>query len=140
MKVAKAKIIIAKTKILGLNNINHTQVFQKGKRRNVYWLTNSTLHYVFTKTKCRANVKSDFHFYIETQTLHRRNGNVVSQEQIRFYVETKTFLRRNGIDSTQECKMDTVFLSLRGHELIKKNTIFENRVFIKYEIVYQTKY
>ena len=36
--------------------------------------------------------------------------------------------------------MDTVFLSLRCHELIKKNTIFENRGFIKYEIVYQTKY
>lgn len=36
--------------------------------------------------------------------------------------------------------MDAVFQSLRCHELIKKNTIFENRVFIKYEIVYQTKY
>ena len=64
----------------------------------------------FCKTKCRANVNLHFHFYIETQTLHRRNANFVSQQQKRFHVITQTLRRRNEFSIKNNDKIEWNYL------------------------------
>ena len=89
---------------------NRTQVLQINQRLNVYPLSISTLDALFAKTKCRANVNLHFRFYIETQTLHRRNANFVSQQQKRFHVITQTLRRGNVFSIKNNDKIEWNYL------------------------------